>query len=91
MKTLPHGVSRYSRSPEFSEDSVPEKLRSSHRTNEKTWAKIVILEGALRYRILEPEVWETDLTPERPGIVEPGVAHEVEAVGKVRFFVEFYH
>ena len=28
--------------------------------------------------------------PERHGIVEPGVAHEVEALDKVRFHVEFY-
>ena len=91
MNMLPDGVSRYGRSPEFSEDGIPVNLRSSHRTNERTWAKIVILEGTLRYRVLEPEPWETDLTPDRPGIVEPEIAHEVEALGKVRFFAEFYH
>ena len=91
MRTLPDGVSCYGRSQEFSEDAIPENLRGSHRTNERTWAKIVILEGMLRYRVLEPKPWETDLTPDRPGIVEPEVAHEVEALGKVRFFVEFYH
>ena len=29
------------------------------------------------------------LTPERPGVVEPEVAHEVEPLGPVRFLVEF--
>ena len=28
--------------------------------------------------------------PEKSGIVEPGIAHEVAAVGKVRFYLEFY-
>ena len=39
--------------------------------------------------ILEPEIEEHVLTPERPGVVEPEVPHEVEPSGEVRFFVEF--
>ena len=91
LKTLPEGVVRYGRSPEFTEGSIPESLQSSHRTNGRTWARIVVLEGRLRYRILEPDVTETELSPEKPGIVEPEVAHAVEPIGEVRFFVEFYH
>jgi hypothetical protein len=48
-----------------------------------------VLEGSLRYRILEPALEEHVLTPGRPGIVEPGVPHEVEPLGNVRFYVEF--
>lgn len=91
MKEFPEGVSRYARSPEFTEESIPENLRRAHRTNSTTWGKIVILEGKLRYRVLEPEIRETELSPARPGIVKPEIAHEVETVGKVRFYVEFYH
>ena len=90
MKTLPEGVVRYGRSPEFTEGSIPESLQSSHRTNGRTWARIVVLEGRLRCRILEPDVSETELSPGKPGIVEPEAAHAVEPVGKVRFLVEFY-
>lgn len=53
------------------------------------WARIVVLEGRLRYRILEPESEEIELSPGRPGIVEPEVLHEVEAPGPVRFHVDF--
>ena len=90
MKSLPEGVSAYARTATFSAQSIPGKLRKSHRTKAGTWAKIVILEGRLRYRILEPEVRELELSPGCPGVVEPQVAHEVEAVGDVCFYVEFY-
>ena len=90
MKAFPEGVAAYARTATFSARTIPEKLLKSHRTKAGTWAKIVILEGRLRYRILEPEMCELDLSPDRHGVVEPQVPHEVEAVGDVRFYVEFY-
>ena len=62
----------------------------AHRTKAGTWGKIVVLEGRLRYRILEPEVVDLDLSPGTFGVVEPGVTHEVLPMGDVRFYVEFY-
>ena len=90
MKALPEGVARYGGTPEFSENTIPAGLLRSHRTKAGTWAKIVVLEGRLLYRILEPDIKEIELSPERPGIVEPAILHEVEAVGPVRFRVEFW-
>ena len=90
MKSLPEGVLAYARTATFSARSIPGKLRKSHRTRAGTWAKIVILEGRLCYRILELDVRELELSPGCPGVVEPQVPHEVEAVGDVRFYVEFY-
>lgn len=90
MNSLPEGVAPYARTATFSTRSMPEKLRKSHRTKAGTWGKIVILEGRLCYRILEPHLQEFELSPDHPGIVEPEVPHEVEALGEVRFYVEFY-
>ena len=90
MKALPGRLAPYARTPEFSERSIPANLRRSHRTRAGTWAKIVVLEGRLRYRILEPEIEEVELSPDKPGIVEPEVPHEVEPPGTARFYVEFY-
>ena len=90
MKVLPENVTAYARTATFSARTVPEKLLKSHRTKAGTWAKIVILEGSLRYRILEPEMREFDLSPDRHGVVEPQAPHEIEALGDVRFYVEFY-
>ncbi len=89
MKDLPAEVSSFSRTREFSEDSVPDKLRNDHRTAAGVWGRIVVLEGRLHYRILEPEIEDTELSPGLPGIVEPGVTHVVKPLGKVRFYVEF--
>lgn len=49
-----------------------------------------MLEGTLRYRILEPDLEEHTLTAENPGTVEPEIPHEVEPLGEVRFYVEFH-
>ena len=54
------------------------------------WAKIVVLEGRLIYRIIDPVIEIVVLSPEIPGIVEPTIKHEVERIGQVRFYVEFY-
>lgn len=90
MKALPHDVNLYWTSPEFTGDSLPANLRESHQTGDDTWAKIVVLEGRLRYCILEPEAEEHELSPTRYGIVEPTVPHRVEPIEQVRFRVEFY-
>ena len=90
MKTLPPGVTRYATSPEFSERRLPENLLGSHRTKAGTWARIVVLEGRLRYRVLEPEIRTVELSPDRPGIVEPEITHHLELRGRVRFRVEFF-
>jgi len=64
--------------------------RGSSSSKSGTSAKLVVLEGRLRYRVPEPGIEEAGLSPGRPGIVEPEVLHEVEPAGRVRFRVDFY-
>lgn len=90
MKSFPEGVQPYKRTDVFTEDTVPAKLQNRHNTKAGTWAKIVVLEGSLRYRILSDPPEEHTLSPEHPGVVEPTTPHEVAPLGPVRFFVEFY-
>jgi tellurite resistance-related uncharacterized protein len=90
VKALPPDVVAYQRTPEFSQATVPAGLRRRHTTKRGVWGQIRVLEGTLRYRILEPEVEEHVLTAESCGIVEPEVPHEVEPLGAVRFYVEFF-
>ena len=90
MKDLPTAVLSYKRTPVFTNETVPKGLLRAHQTKAGTWGKIVVLQGELRYRILEPEVEEFDLSPSNCGIVEPTVLHEVEPLNQVRFYVEFY-
>lgn len=89
MKTLPPDVAPYRRTREFSQATLPDALRRRHTTARGVWGRIQILEGSLRYRILEPQPEEHVLSPAQPGVVEPEIPHEVEPLGAVRFYVEF--
>ena len=90
MIQLPDGVIAYKRTPQFDECTVPAGLLRSHTTKEGVWGRIRVERGTLTYRILEPHVSEQLLAPDRDGIVEPTVPHEVELTGPVSFHVEFY-
>jgi tellurite resistance-related uncharacterized protein len=90
MKALPANVSLLRRTPDFTESTVPPGLLRSHKTADGIWGKIVVLEGTLRYRILGPEPEEVVLAPDKYGVIEPGVGHEVVPLAGVRFFVEFH-
>ena len=90
MKALPSTVTPYKRTSEFDENTVPAGLLKSHSTKKGVWAKIIILEGELTYRILEPIVEEIKLTSKSFGVVEPTIKHEVVPALGVRFYVEFY-
>jgi tellurite resistance-related uncharacterized protein len=68
---------------------VPAGLRHRHQTEPGVWGLIVVLEGRLRFRRLEP-LMESELGPAHLGIVAPEEPHEVEPLGPVKFFVEFH-
>lgn len=87
--SLPPDVASYKRTPVFDQDSLPMGLRREHRTKAGVWALVHVLEGRLRYRVLDPPS-EQILSPGLAGVVHPEQRHEVEPIGTVRFFVEFY-
>lgn len=89
MKALPRDVQPYKRTPEFDETTVPSALLRRHDTKAGVWGRIHVIEGRIRYRILEPETEEHLLEPGLDGIIEPQIDHRVETIGPVRFFVEF--
>lgn len=90
MKSIPDNVLRYAATPEFTEATAPQHLLYSHETKPGVWAKIVVLEGSLRYCILGATPEEVELAPDRPGVAEPEVPHRVEITGPVCFQLELY-
>lgn len=91
MQSIPSNATRYLHTEEYSAESVGEDFWSEqHRTQVGVWCRIVVLEGKMKYRILEPNLEEHVLSPELDGVVEPTVLHEVEPLGRVRFYVEFF-
>ncbi|MDQ8732308.1 DUF1971 domain-containing protein [Bradyrhizobium sp. LHD-71] len=90
MSSLPSGLKAYKRTPVFDQDTLPAGLRRAHRTKPGVWALIHVIEGRLLYRVAEPPC-EIELTPGKPGIVRPDQPHEVEPLGAMRMYVEFYN
>jgi tellurite resistance-related uncharacterized protein len=86
---LPPGLTAYRRTSEFDHDTLPAGLRRSHRTKAGVWALIHVTEGRLRYRVLDP-FSEAELTAGEAGLIRPEQPHEVEPLGAVRMYVEFY-
>ncbi|WP_082664985.1 DUF1971 domain-containing protein [Sphingopyxis sp. H115] len=89
---LPVGVQPYKRKATFTETTTPAALLGDHATKTGVWGLIHVEEGSLCYLITDERrpLSEKILTPMTgPGIVEPTIAHRVEARGPVRFYVEF--
>lgn len=91
--SLPADARPYRRTATFTQASIPAGLLKAHTTKPGTWGLINVLEGRLAYRIRDPRrpPSEAVLTASTsPGVVEPTILHEVEPIGPVRFYVEFY-
>jgi tellurite resistance-related uncharacterized protein len=79
----------YRSTPVFDEVTLPAGLRREHRTKADVWGVIRVLEGRLRYQVLDPSS-EVILEPGSPGLIFPEQPHRVEPLGAVRMHVEFY-
>jgi len=86
---LPDSFVSYKQTPVFTEKTVPASLKKEHSTKTGVWAKIIVTEGKLRYRV-DALGADMELSQNRPGVVVPEVLHSVEPLGTVCFFVEFY-
>lgn len=88
-QTLPGGLRPYRQTAVFDETTIPSALRHRHCTKPGVWGLIRIVDGRLRYRVIDTGQ-ECILDPQHSGIVRPAQLHEVEPLGPVRFFVEFH-
>ncbi len=93
MSTLddwPEGLEPYKRTAEFTETTVPAALLRHHSTKAGVWARVHVLEGRLRFRDAESGSERTLEEGSSYPVIFPQRLHEVEPLGKVRFFVEFW-
>lgn len=79
----------YRRTRIFTEDTLPASLLREHRTKPGIWGVIRILDGRVRFRVMQPESVAI-LEPGRPGLVLPEQPHQVEPLGPMRLRLEFY-
>ena len=87
---LPSGLESYSRSPDFTPDTLPTKFRDFHTTKAGVWGVVHVIEGTLRYRLEPPHVGEVVATAGVTIVIEPAVPHRVEFIEPGRFYVEFF-
>jgi tellurite resistance-related uncharacterized protein len=83
MSALPAsspGAVPHKRTSVFDETTLPAGLRREHRTRLGVWGVIRVLDGRLRYQVLDPAS-EVILEPGRPGLVLPDEPHLVEPLG----------
>lgn len=78
----------YKTTPVFTETTLPAALRSDHNTKAGVWGVIRVLSGHLTLHFADGRA--EDLTPERPGVIQPEQKHWVEPVGAMTMRVEFY-
>jgi tellurite resistance-related uncharacterized protein len=89
FRVAPFAPVPYQRTAVFDENTLPAGLRKEHRTKQGVWGVIRVLDGRVRYKVLEPES-EGILKPGHPGLVLPDQPHLVEPLGPMRMQVEFY-
>lgn len=86
---LPPGLEVYGRSPEFTSDNLPAKLRSAHSTKGGTWGVLRVIEGKVRYVLEAPHQEERMVSAGGTVVIEPEALHHVEFIELGRFFIEF--
>jgi tellurite methyltransferase len=86
---LPKNVKPYKRTPEFTEQTVPDGLTRDHSTKAGIWGVVTVVRGKLRYIVPSADI-DIVLDASTKGIISPQEMHHVEPIGKVAFFVEFW-
>ena len=79
----------YKSTPVFDEDSLPDAIRSEHRTKPGTWGLLRLLAGRATLVFVEPRR-EVEVTPDAPAEIPPQATHFVRLDGPVRLQIEFY-
>ena len=90
MGHFPEGLTKYSETPLFTAESVPEKLLKAHTTKPGVWGKLQVLEGSLHYIVPGPPLSRALIEAGDHGVIEPTVPHHLEISAPVAFKVEFY-
>ncbi|MGA2306423.1 MAG: DUF3565 domain-containing protein [Acidimicrobiales bacterium] len=75
--------------PIWDQDTMPAGLRQAHRIAAGIWGRIVVHDGRLRFAAAALAI-EIELGAGATHVIPPGVEHEVEPLGAVRFAVEFF-
>ena len=87
----PDGFVPARKTREFDETTLPSGLTRDHATRRGVWARIHVVSGTLKYQVGAPIHRDFLVEADGTGTIVPEVPHRVEAIGPVRFLVEFWH
>ena len=91
MPAMPAEVVAYKQTRRFTDADVPDGLVREHSTRAGVWGRLDVLEGALRYHILEGEgLGVYPLRAGEAGVIMPAQLHRVELIGPVTFQITFH-
>jgi tellurite methyltransferase len=86
---LPLGLRPLWSTPTWDEHSVPHGLLRAHTVVPRTWGRIVVRDGELRFAASTNPKIDVVLGPRDVQAIPPDVEHEMHPVGSVHFSVQF--
>jgi tellurite methyltransferase len=87
---MPDALRNVRITPTWDQDTMPSGLRRAHRIAAGTWGRIVVHDGRLRFAAATTPAIDVELGTGATQAIPPGVEHEVEPLGAVRFNVELF-
>ena len=90
MDDVFQGLTKYSESPVFTEQTVPESLQAAHQTKPGVWGKLCVLTGSLDFVLETAGAEAKSIMQGDCAVIEPTVRHHVQITQPVSFKVEFY-
>lgn len=73
----------------WDEKTMPAGLRRRHRLAARTWGRLLVHEGEMRFQAATSPVIDRVLESGTAQAIPPEIEHEVEPIGAVRFSIEF--
>ena len=86
---LPDNLVSLGHSPEFDRATVPPALLARHSLGERSWARLVVLSGAVTFVDLRDQS-ATRIARGGSGVVPPTLPHRVELGDGARFQLQFF-
>jgi tellurite resistance-related uncharacterized protein len=87
---MPNDVRLVRSSPQWDEHTMPAGLRRSHRLATRTWGRVVVRRGRLRFTAHSVPALDLVLGPGAMQAIPPDVPHEIEPLGQVSFSIDFF-
>lgn len=84
------GLKHYGGTPEFTAETVPQKLLSTHSLKAGTWGRMRVRAGCVNYYLEGEELPLKTVTPAHDHIIPPEECHFITVSADAIFQIEFW-